>query len=163
MALWPWLWVDTTTRLPDYVVWVTVAHWQIPQWFLGQSLLPPPWYFAPVMAVMVTPLVMLIVAVVGSVVALPSHRSYLHLIVISAVMPLCSLMLSTTVYDNERLFMAFFPMLAVLAKYGLTRGVQCIKKSTDAVDWRIWLLGLVLMVGLPIIVGVRMWPHLLSY
>ncbi len=163
VALWPWLWVDTVTRLTDYLLWVTVAHWQIPQWFLGQSLLPPPWYFAPVMAVMVTPLVILLVAVVGGVVAVPAHRSYLHLIVLSAVIPLCALMVSSTVYDNERLFMAFFPMIAVLAGYGLTRGVLFIKKSADHVDWRVWLVGLVLMVGLPIRDGVRMWPHLLSY
>jgi hypothetical protein len=163
VALWPWLWVDTATRLTDYLLWVTVAHWQIPQWFLGQSLLPPPWYFAPVMAVMATPLVILLVAVVGGVVAVPAHRSYLHLIVLSAVIPLCALMVSSTVYDNERLFMAFFPMIAVLAGYGLTRGVLFIKKSADHVDWRVWLVGLVLMVGLPIRDGVRMWPHLLSY
>lgn len=163
VALWPWLWVDTTTRVTDYLLWVTVAHWQIPQWFLGEALLPPPWYFAPVMAAMVTPVVILIMAVVGVIVILPVHRTYLHLITISALIPLCALMLSSTVYDNERLFMAFFPMIAVLAGYGLTRGVLYLKKSTNAVDWRVWLVGLVLMVGLPIVDGVRMWPHLLSY
>jgi len=163
VALWPWLWVDTATRVKDYLLWVTVAHWQIPQWFLGQSLLPPPWYFAPVMAVMATPLVILGVALFGSVVALPAHRSYLHLIVLSAVMPLGALMISSTVYDNERLFMAFFPMLAILAGYGLTRGVLLLKQSAEQVDWRIWMVGLVLMVGWPIRDSVRLWPYLLSY
>ncbi|MFM7679883.1 MAG: ArnT family glycosyltransferase, partial [Roseiflexaceae bacterium] len=109
VAVWPWLWVDPLVRIHDYIRWVTVDHWQIPQWFFGAALLPPPWYFAPVMVVMTTPFVMLVAALVAPWIRRVPQRDYVHLIAVAALMPLIALMVSSTVYDNDRLLMAFYP------------------------------------------------------
>ena len=41
LAIWPWLYYQFWPRLIEYVLFVTVDHWQIPQFYLGQSYLPP--------------------------------------------------------------------------------------------------------------------------
>lgn len=145
VALWPWLYYETWDRLVAYVRFITVDHWQIGQWYLGAWHMPPPWHFAPVMLVVVTPLPLLIVAVVGLARGVAgvvtddgrqttNHRpqmarpqfavrrpwSAVVLWGVSGAVPLAALALGQTkVYDNERLFMPVFPFLAALAGTGL--------------------------------------------
>ncbi len=162
VGVWPWLWVDPVSHLAEYVAWLTVAHWQIPQWWFGRALLPPPWYFAPLMAVMVTPLAVLLTAVGGVFwgVHQVRLRDYMILLVLSGAMPLVALMLSDTVYDNDRLFMAFFPVLAMcaaVAVWGLTQRVPERWRSVVMVGC------LVVIIANPVRDSVRLWPHLLSY
>lgn len=162
VGFWPWLWIDPIRHLTEYVAWLTYAHWQIPQWWFGRALLPPPWYFAPVMAVMVTPIAVLVAAGGGVVWGLrQAHlRDYVVLLVLAGGMPLVALMLSDTVYDNDRLFMAFFPVLAMcaaLAVWGLTQRVP--------ERWRsMVMVGCVaVIIANPVRDSMRLWPHLLSY
>ncbi|MFM2309006.1 MAG: hypothetical protein RLY87_1127 [Chloroflexota bacterium] len=159
---WPWLWVDPIRRSTEYLRWITVDHWQIPQWFLGQSVLPPPWYFAPVMAVMTTPALYLILVMVLPFIALPPQRSYLTMLGIGAILPLVALMGSTTVYDNERLFLATFPLVAALAGISLTRLAQLWSRGV-ALDRRIWSVVLSCVLIVPLFQSYVLWPHLLSY
>ncbi len=163
VAVWPWLWVDPITRISDYIRWVTVDHWQIPQWFMGAALLPPPWYFAPVMAVMTTPLPMLVAALAAPWIVTRESRGYVHLVGLATLMPLGALMLSSTVYDNDRLLMAFYPMMALLAAVAVVR-------LADDVALRVRMTSSVVCVVLCLVVSVRpvydavrLWPHLLSY
>lgn len=162
VVLWPWLWLDPVQHLAEYVAWLTFAHWQIPQWWFGKSLLPPPWYFAPLMAVMVTPIAVLVAAIGGVVWGMrqPQLRDYSVLLALSGVMPLVALMLSDTVYDNDRLFMAVFPVLAMgaaVAVWGVAQRVPA--------RWRhVALIGCVtVLIANPVRDSVRLWPHLLSY
>lgn len=163
VAVWPWLWVDPTTRLLDYVRWVTVDHWQIPQWFFGEALLPPPWYFAPVMAVMTTPALMLVAACVAPWLIPVSQRAYVTLIAIAALMPLLALMMSSTVYDNDRLLMAFYPLMALLAAISVVQLAQRIamrvSQSAPVLAGGLCLL----VIAWPLADTIRLWPHTLSY
>jgi len=47
VGLWPWLWLDPVRHLAEYVAWLTFAHWQIPQWWFGKSLLRRPGILLP--------------------------------------------------------------------------------------------------------------------
>lgn len=162
VASWPWLWVDPVARIVDYVRWITVDHWQIPQWFLGTLYLPPPWYFAPLMLVMTTPVISVIATGALPFVALQEQKPYLTLIGVAAGMPLLALMLSTTVYDNERLFMASFPLIAILAGVSLTRIAQKFSRGV-ALDRRIWGGIIATVIAIPIWQTSMLWPHLLSF
>lgn len=138
-AVWPWLYHDTGERLVQYIRFITVDHWEIGQWYLGEWHMPPPWHFAFVMAAAVTPLSILVLAALGSLRAITGTFTEAHepeydrtrqawLWLLSAVVPLAALAIGQTrVYDNERLFMPFFPFAAALAAaglHGLTSAVQ---------------------------------------
>ncbi len=159
---WPWLWVDPLGRTWEYLRWITVDHWQIPQWFLGASLLPPPWYFGSVMALMTTPVIYTLLLLILPFIALPGQRSYLTLIAIAAAVPIAALMGSSTVYDNERLFMASYPLVAVLAGVSMTRIAQLWSRGV-ALDRRIWAGVIACVLVIPLGQSYSLWPHLLSY
>lgn len=165
VAVWPWLWVNPVEHLVGYLLWVTVSHWQIPQWWLGQSLLPPPWYFAPLMAVMVTPVAMLIGAIAGAVAGLraPTQRSFTVLLIVATLMPLMALMASSTVYDNDRLFMPFFPFIAMLVGMAIWHWYTWL--GSHKVTGQRWLtvLAVLAILASPVSTSLRLWPHLLSY
>ena len=163
VGVWPWLWVDTGSRLIAYLRWLTVDHWQIPQWFLGQSTLPPPWYFGAVIIVMVTPLALLILGGLGLRWHNRDERSYVLLLVIAAVMPVLAVMSSSVVYDNDRLLMPFFVVWAMLATHGVMQVATWVSRGIPQRQRYMWLLVLALSVT-PALIQVRMlWPHLLSY
>ncbi|MFZ9857865.1 MAG: ArnT family glycosyltransferase [Roseiflexaceae bacterium] len=163
VAVWPWLWVDTSERMLAYLRWLTVDHWQIPQWFLGERLLPPPWYFGVVIVLMVTPLALLILGTLGIRWRSHDERSYVTLMVIAAVMPIVALMSSSVVYDNDRLAMPFFVAWAILATHGVMQVATWLSRGDPRRQRFMWLVVLALSVT-PAVVQVRMlWPHLLSY
>jgi len=56
LAVWPWLYYETYARLKSYILFVTVDHWEIGQYYLGRFYMPPPWHFAFVMTLVVVPL-----------------------------------------------------------------------------------------------------------
>lgn len=163
VAVWPWLWVDTMARLGEYIRWVTVDHWQIPQWLFGEALLPPPWYFAPLMAVMTTPSLMLVMALVAPWIAPAPLRGYVHLITMAMIVPLLALMASSTVYDNDRLLMAFYPMMALLAAFSTVRSAQWLARVVRYSPHVVVMWCVTIVVAWPLADTVRLWPHLLSY
>lgn len=163
VAVWPWLWVDTNDRLMDYLLWLTVDHWQIPQWFMGQSMLPPPWYFAVVIALMVTPLALIILGLLGIRWQHDTERAYVILVLIAAIMPLVALMVSSVVYDNDRLAMAFFVVWAILATQGVMQVTKWLSRGNPHRQRYLWIVVLAVSVA-PSLIQMRMlWPHLLSY
>ncbi len=163
VGVWPWLWVDTWTRLIDYLNWLTVDHWQIPQWFMGQLYLPPPWYFGVTMVLMVTPLTLLVLGALGLRWANREERSYVLLLAIAAIMPLIALMMSSVVYDNDRLLMPFFVVWALLATHGVLLVGSWLSYRHPQRQRYMWLVVVVLSV-MPAMTQMRiLWPHLLSY
>lgn len=163
VGVWPWLWVDTRDRLIDYLLWLTVDHWQIPQWFLGQRMLPPPWYFGGAIVLMVTPLALVILGFLGIRWQHRDERSYVLLVLIAAMMPIVALMASSVVYDNDRLAMPFFVAWAILATHGVMQVATWLSRGKPQRQRYMWLVVLAVSVT-PALFQVRMlWPHLLSY
>ncbi|MFN7471206.1 MAG: glycosyl transferase, partial [Roseiflexaceae bacterium] len=66
------------------------------------------------------------------------------------------------VYDNERLFMATFPLIAVLAGISLTRIAQKFSRGV-ALDRRVWAGIIAMVIAIPISQMTVLWPHLLSF
>ncbi|HMP40995.1 MAG TPA: glycosyltransferase family 39 protein [Roseiflexaceae bacterium] len=171
VALWPWLYHDTVARIDGYIRFITVDHWQIGQWYLGEFFMPPPWHFPFVMAVAVTPLLIFGLALVGLWRGLRSMQPGAPVVLwmCGAIMPLLALTTGRTmVYDNERLFMPFFPYLAALAGVGIVAvgqyGAQWLAARGAAVLARGALPLLLLAALLPqSIAAVRLFPHTLSY
>jgi len=45
LLIWPWMYRQFVPRLLEYILFTTVDHWEIGQWYLGRLYLPPPWHF----------------------------------------------------------------------------------------------------------------------
>ncbi|MEN9934720.1 MAG: hypothetical protein RLZZ387_1299 [Chloroflexota bacterium] len=169
VLLWPWLYHDTWERLVGYVRFITVDHWEIGQYYLGAWHMPPPWHFAPVMLVAVTPLALLLLAGLGLVRGARGRSSLVLLWALSVLVPLLALAIGQTkVYDNERLFMPVFPFLAALAGMGLgwlTRGVAAAVRRAGQPSLAAPAAGLVAAaLFVPHIASATVLaPHLLSY
>lgn len=179
VGLWPWLYHDTLERLLAYLRFITVDHWEIGQWYFGAWHMPPPWHFAFVMLAAVTPLALLLLALVGMVYGAWALRSandsartqgsQIALWVLSAVIPLLALAIGRTmVYDNERLFMPAFIFIAALAGVGLAalagalRSIVARKSHPRLGAPAAALLAMALF--LPhLAAGFVLYPHLLSY
>jgi 4-amino-4-deoxy-L-arabinose transferase-like glycosyltransferase len=171
LLVWPWLYRQSWPRLLEYILFVTIDHWEIGQYYLGRVYMPPPWHFAFVMTFAVVPLSLTLSYILGAVRTLRAkpHRPLGGLLAICALAPLVVLSIGqSVVYDNDRLFMPAFPFLAALCGAGI--------------DWLVWgARGLVARLGKPAlskavpaaifalalipqtIVAAGLYPHLLSY
>jgi hypothetical protein len=171
MAVWPWLYREFVPRLLEYILFVTVDHWKIGQFYLGRFYMPPPWHFAFVMTLAVVPLSLTVSYALGAVRALRAKqlRAFSGLLVVCALVPLVALAVGQSmVYDNERLFMPSFPFLAALAGMGLDWAIQGARKLAQRPGKpalaRVAALAVVLVAFVPqIVVAGGLYPHLLSY
>ena len=64
VAGWPWIWANPVAGLANWVKFFRV-HFEIRQWYAGRLYVKMPWYLAPVMVGITTPVVLLILAFVG--------------------------------------------------------------------------------------------------
>ena len=64
VAGWPWIWRDPAAGLVNWVKFFRV-HFEIRQWYAGKLYVKTPWYFAPVMVGIATPVALLALAAVG--------------------------------------------------------------------------------------------------
>jgi hypothetical protein len=171
-AIWPWIYPDIPARVLSYLGFITVTHWQIGQWYLGQLYMPPPWHFPFVMAWAVVPLTLTVLYWIGIVRAGWKWReadSLGGLLFLSALVPLLALASGQSMaYDNERLFMPVFPFLAALAGMGFGWLVIGIRQAADRMQkprWAVPVTALAFVLAfLPQSISlVRLYPHLLSY
>jgi 4-amino-4-deoxy-L-arabinose transferase-like glycosyltransferase len=124
LASWPWLYDQFLPRLIEYVLFITVDHWEIGQYCLGRCYMPPPWYFGPMIVLAVIPLALSLAAIVGTAWSLRAReaRPFAVLLSLGVLVPLLLPAIGgSMVYDNERLFMPVFPCIAALAGLGLDR------------------------------------------
>jgi 4-amino-4-deoxy-L-arabinose transferase-like glycosyltransferase len=170
VALWPWLYHDTLIRLAKYILFITVDHWQIAQWYLGQRYMPPPWHFAFVMFVMVVPLTTLIAMLAGALRAWRDPRPGQPIVLwsLAAAMPLVALTTGKSmVYDNERLFMAAFPYAAMLAGCGLAWVIaglyRTLRRRVAALAAPAAALLALGAFAPQLVSAAALYPHLLSY
>ena len=168
---WPWLYIKPLDHLYDYIAFITVDHWEIGQYYLGQFYMPPPWHFGFVMVWAVLPLGLTLLYFTGiyRVLISAQEKALGVLLFLSALTPILAISFGQTmVYDNERLLMATFPFLAALAGLGFDRVVVGLKYLSAR--WNkpfLSPIGVVILASfafLPqMITMVRMYPHLLSY
>lgn len=111
LAIWPCLYHQFWPRLIEHILFVTVDHWKIGQFYLGQFYMRPPWHFPFVMILTVVPLSVTLLYVWGSWHVWTIRR----LRVLGGLLVLCALVLLITlstrksmVYDNGRLLMPVF-------------------------------------------------------
>lgn len=168
---WPWLYYDTIERITEYYLFITVDHWEIGQYYLGQFFMPPPWHFGFVMLWAVLPISLTILYFTGIICAgiARQDKGLSWLLFLSALTPILAIAIGQTmVYDNERLIMVSFPFLAGLAGIGfayLASGLEKLSASwnkPNVVRSGIILLALIAFVP-QIISMIRLYPHLLSY
>ncbi|MEJ2549127.1 MAG: glycosyltransferase family 39 protein [Anaerolineales bacterium] len=171
LMTWPWLYPALAERFEEYILFITVDHWEIGQFYLHEFTMPPPWHFPFVMLFAVVPLTLFLSTLIGTVrtVKEKTHRPMGVLLLLNALVPMLALSIGQSmVYDNERLFMATFPFLAALAGIGLDwllRGVRNgLKKSGRESIVRPAMAILVLLVFLPhLLLAAPLYPHWLSY
>jgi 4-amino-4-deoxy-L-arabinose transferase-like glycosyltransferase len=170
-VVWPWLYVNTGAHLWEYILFMTVDHWEIGQYYFGQFFMPPPWHFGFVMTWAALPLGLTALYITGMVRIWKPHRDegLGLLLILSALTPILAIAIGQSmVYDNERLIMVAFPFLAALAGIGFNWILSCWNKLSER--WgrpfvsQIGAVGLVVLAFVPQSVAmVRMYPHLLSY
>lgn len=168
---WPWLYHDTIERITEYILFITVDHWEIGQYYLGQFFMPPPWHFGFVMLWAVLPITLTILYFTGIISAgiARQDKGLSWLLFLSALTPILAIAIGQTmVYDNERLIMVSFPFLAGLAGIGFTYLTSRIEKLSTQLNnpnvTRSGIILLALMAFVPQIISmIRLYPHLLSY
>lgn len=168
---WPWLYRDLPGHLLEYVQRMSVGHWEIAQYYLGQSYLRPPWHYPFVIAAATVPAALVALALLGALRVILSGRSDEGgwLVLLNALVPLVFFsVISTQAYGGERLFLVVFPFIALLAGIGfdgLWRALGSVRAVARRPRGRLLLgtlVGVVLL--LPGALGiVRMHPYELSY
>lgn len=121
LASWPWLYADLPGRLTEYLQRMTIGHWQISQFYLGQTYDRPPWHYPFVTTLAIVPATLLLMALLGVLRVIVAGRSDPDgwLILLNALTPLVFFgFVSNQVYGSERLYLVVFPFLALLAGFG---------------------------------------------
>ena len=133
IAGWPWIWRDPAAGLVNWIKFFRV-HFEIRQWYAGRLYVKTPWYLAPVMVGITTPMALLAAGghwhlQAGSEPESTtdgtgrrrrvgiSDWSGLHLLGILTVVGYHMLPI-TAIHDQERLLLPAFLQLAVLAGEG---------------------------------------------
>jgi hypothetical protein len=190
VAGWPWIWRDPAAGLVNWVKFFRV-HFEIRQWYAGKLYVKTPWFLAPVMVGITTPVALLVLAIIGifnkegQPGSTPngtggrwrvgiSDWSGLHLLGILTVVGYYMLPI-TAIHDQERLLLPALLQLAVLAGGGfallyawLARRMAAWLRSRDAGFGRIARsllgVGLGVLLLLPGLLGIiRLHPFELSY
>jgi hypothetical protein len=171
LLLWPWLYHDGWRRLAGYILFVTVKHWPIGQWYFGHFYRPPPWHFPFVMIVAVVPLGVTILWLVG-VVRVVRHgraKSLGWLCLFCALVSLLALSTGKSmVYDNERLAMPAFPFLASLAGRGFVAMVEGLRALGQRGRYTFTRPAVAMGLAItsftpPVVIAAVQYPSLLSY
>lgn len=140
LALWPWLWFDTADRFVEYVKF-HLHHYPILFYYFGERYDRPfaPWHAPFVMAGLTTPVAVMALALAGLGLGIPAlgrrilRRSWprdaerdegdlLWCTALNALFAVLPVALSGgPKYGGVKLFLPFFPFLALLAGYGALR------------------------------------------
>ncbi len=143
IALFPWFWSDTGSKLLNWARFFTVSHYEIYQYYFGKTYLEPPWHF-PVVTVLVTvPIPLLVLAAIGAAQGVrpgpaqprpelgrqPAARLWL----IQALLTVAWFMRpSSRAFDGDRLLMPTYVFLAPLAGLGFDVSVSWLKSRVSA-------------------------------
>ena len=164
---WPWLYYETIERVIEYVLFITVNHWQIGQWYLNQFYMPPPWHFPFVITAVVVPITLFVLFFVGTgrVVVHQKERSFGFYLLLNMLIPMLAIAIGQSmVYDNDRLFIASMPFIAALAAIGFNAIAKFIQQQVAGQSQQLVVGLLAVAMVLPQLWTTgRLYPHLLSY
>ncbi len=126
VATWPALFSDVPGRLLDYVNRMTLGHWDIVQYYLGQTYARPPWHYPFVITAVTVPLTTLLLALLGLLRVMRRRRDAASWLIVFNLFGVLGFFgfVSSQVYGSERLFLVAFPYLAVLAGMGFAAVVD---------------------------------------
>jgi len=173
IAMWPWLYHDTASRLLYYFLMASRFK-DRPQFYLGQTPGHVPWHYPFVITLAVVPLAITVMSLLGifHVVRRKQADETGWLLFLNALMPL--LIAATpfqAAYSGERHFVPAYPYLACLAGVGFGRvlgilSAAChhLRERVDQRKARLMLsCGLALLLVSPLVAMVRIHPYELSY
>jgi 4-amino-4-deoxy-L-arabinose transferase-like glycosyltransferase len=168
---WPWLYYDTYNRLLTFLGFFTIDRHPIEQVYFGHFYTPPPWHFPFVMAIIVIPFSLIILAAIGAFFSMRNRddRPLGGLFILGGFISLLVLASGIgQVFDNERLLMPVFPYLSALAGIGFVRVLPIVRQFTNKKGLRLRSTQLVTILviavfGPHIILAYDLYPHLLSY
>ncbi|MFZ9889741.1 MAG: hypothetical protein ACO3JL_19775, partial [Myxococcota bacterium] len=145
VALWPWLWFDTLTRLGEYFAF-HLAHYPIFLFYEGEVYSKPfaPWHMPFTLAVGVMPSPVVLLGVVGAGLAVAAlvrtARAARHdgsgsdasdadqlltLVLLQSFFAIGIVAFSNVPkYGGEKLFMPFFPLFVILAAHAAAKALQ---------------------------------------
>jgi 4-amino-4-deoxy-L-arabinose transferase-like glycosyltransferase len=168
---WPWFYHDLSNRLESYIGFMTTDRLPVEQYYFGSLYAPPAWHFPFVMAIIVVPVSIILLATVGAfyIISRRDERPFGGLILLSIFVSLA--VFSTgqgQVFDNERLIMPVFPYLAALAGVGFVRIVPVAaqalaRKGIVQGKHQLVLVLLAVTFAPHLILALDLYPHLLSY
>jgi len=130
ILLWPWLWGDTIRRLSAYVAFYVHHHPSLFYYFGTIYYVPfAPWHAPLVMAAITTPVPILVLAAIGVAIVVrrqtrqsnvePDARALDALVILNALVTIGAVALpNVPKYGGVKLFLPFFPFLAILAAVG---------------------------------------------
>lgn len=132
-ALWPWLWHDTVARLREYVAFHT-GHEYYNMEFLGRTYWKPPMprLYAWVMTLATVPLVTLVLAAAGALVARKAaeHRSHYAFWAVCIFMSYAPWLSSgTPIFGGTKHWMTAYPFLCLFAGLGYTKVVAALRSA----------------------------------
>ena len=164
---WPWLYHNTLDRVWAYILFITVDHWEIGQWYFNQFYMPPPWHFPFVITAVILPLSLFILFLVGlgRVLVRKAERPFGWYLILNGFVPMLAIAIGQSmVYDNDRLFIGSMPFMAALAAVGFYAVVQFLQQRMTGRALSLVVGLLVVIVLLPQLwKTVSLYPHLLSY
>lgn len=179
-ALWPRLWFDTVKNLSEYFQF-HLKHYGIYFYYFGQVYSEPfaPWHAPFVMAAITTPLVTVALGLGGVAVALRDafrravdaigeERKELALLVLLNALTCIGIVafLNVPKYGGVKLFLPFFPFLALLAGIAFAALLEALKRRVPALAARprAALAGMLLLLAGPGGIDLyRSHPYELSY
>ena len=170
---WPWLYHETLNRL-IYYFFMASRFKDRPQYYLGEVLPHVPWHYPLVITVAVVPLIIIVLAALGTLRILrskPADRTG-WLFILNAALPLLVAALGIqAAYSGERHFIPAYPYLACLAGVGFGHLAKILAQAWNRArrtpisrwTWRwIWLALLMLLLPTAVTIA-RLHPYELSY
>lgn len=165
-ALWPWIWHDTVPRLREYVAFHT-GHEYYNMEFLGRTYWKPPMPrgYAWLMTLGTVPLVTLLLAAVGAVVAIrradERQRSDYVFWLVSIVVGYAPWWSSgTPIFGGTKHWMTAYPFLCLLAGLGFVHVLEAVRHAAPRLAQPL-LIGAAVVVG-PAVMALRAHPFGLS-
>ena len=131
VALWPWLWHDTFSRLREYVAFHT-GHEYYNMEFLGQTYWKPPMPrgYAWLMTLATVPFVTLALAAAGGLAALKLPKNGRHFVfwAVSIAMSYAPWLSSgTPIFGGTKHWLTAYPFLCLFAGLGFTKVVAALR------------------------------------
>lgn len=155
IGLWPWLWFDTVAHVKDWLSF-HLQHVHYNYEYLGDNWNAPPfpWHIPIVTTVLVVPVVTLVAGVMGFAVLADHARRrelrdrapllLLFLAIGVAIGPF--LLTSTPIFGAEKHWATSFPLIALLAGYGVAWAARRAARAVVGADRR-GTLAIVVAVG----------------